>query len=122
MSAGRALTPSAEQIELAWRQLRGRDGCPHRLDAALRSPAWSRALHGLAVHMGRRTAAEHASAANDAAARLGGPLHLVPPTPEPPPGGFPTHGKRGPNLWSRCGPPVAPHRASTTPTTPPERA
>jgi hypothetical protein len=123
MSGGRALTPSAEQIALAWRQLRGRDGAPLQLDAALRNPVWARALHGLAVCMGRRTAAEHPSAANDAAARLGGPLQLVPPTPEPPPGGWATPGKRGPNLWSRCGPrvtPLAKPARSTTTTTPPQ--
>lgn len=74
--------PTAEQFALAWRQMRNRGGCPDTLEATLEHRVWSRALHGLAVNLGRRAATGPGPAAQ-AASRLS--THaFVPPDPKPP--------------------------------------
>ena len=79
----RAAAPTAEQLQMAWRQMRGRNGCPETLEAALGHRVWAKALHGLAVTLNRRLrepGGASSGAAAAAAARLGAG-HYVPPEP-----------------------------------------
>lgn len=80
--AASRLEPTAEQLALAWRQMRNRDACPATLEATLAHPVWSRALHGLAVNLSRRPTTGPGPAA-DAASRLGTGTY-VPPNPSAP--------------------------------------
>ena len=68
--------PSEEQVHLAWRQMRNRGACPDTLEATLAHPVWSKALHGLALSLSRRSPAEPGSARPASA--------FVPPNPPPP--------------------------------------
>lgn len=80
-----AAQPTAEQLQMAWRHMRGRNGCPATLEAALASTAWHVPLVCLARQLGRRIGAgPGVGAAQAAAARLGTSTY-VPPTPATPP-------------------------------------
>lgn len=73
--------PTPEQLQMAWRHLRDRNGCPATLEAALASPAWHVPVVCLARQLGRRIGVPQGQgAAAQAAARLGTATY-VPPTP-----------------------------------------
>jgi len=77
----RAAQPTAEQLQMAWRHMQHRNGCPATLEAALASPSWHVPLVCLARQLGRRLGAQQGlGAAAQAAARLG-PGTYVPPDP-----------------------------------------
>jgi hypothetical protein len=77
--------PTAEQLQMAWRHMRGRNGCPATLEAALSSAAWHVPLVCLARQLGRRIGTSPGQgAAAQAAARLGAG-NYVPPDPTAPP-------------------------------------
>lgn len=105
--------PTAEQLQLAWRQMRNRNGCPATLEAALASSAWHVPLVCLARQLGRRIGAGPGpGAAAQAAARLGTATY-VPPTPAGPPPRSPQATARHPGHQHRQGVPMHRLRAAT---------
>lgn len=80
-----ATSPTEEQLHMAWRHMRGRNGCPATLEAALASHAWRVPLVCLARQLGRRIGAGPGVGAGQAAAARLGTSTYVPPTPAGPP-------------------------------------
>ena len=96
--------PTTEQLQMAWRQMRGRHGCPATLEAALAHHAWRVPLLCLARTLARRVGmAPGPGAAAQAAARLGPGTYVPPdPTAPPRPAGAATAGRPTPH-HSRIG-------------------